>query len=286
MAKSLIDDEAVIGLVGPLFSGESEAADPLFDEAGLPMITASATKPTLSEQGWDTFHRILGNDATQGPQVSKVLTEIVKAKKLFVVSDDSRLRPGADGDRQGRPRRRSSPARTRSPPARPTSRPPSPRSWTLDADAVFFGGYYAEARAAHQAAAWRRLRRARSSSPTASRTPSSSRSAGAAAEGTHRDLPLRPWRDDRRSSPTPTGRSSTRSPAPTAPRPTTRPTSSSPASTSGITDREEMNDVRRRLRRRGITKHLKFDEKGESAEIPIWPTRSRTASSSPLEQLA
>src|SRR3954447_17376939 len=89
VAKDIIDDPKVIGLVGPLFSGESEAADPLFNEAGLPMITASATNPTLSEQGWKYFHRILGNDATQGPQVSKVLTDIVKSKKPFIVSDDS-----------------------------------------------------------------------------------------------------------------------------------------------------------------------------------------------------
>ena len=89
VAKDIIDDEKVIGLVGPLFSGESEAADPLFEEAGLPMITASATNPELSTNGWQYFHRILGNDATQGPQVSKVLTEIVKAERPFLVEDDS-----------------------------------------------------------------------------------------------------------------------------------------------------------------------------------------------------
>jgi branched-chain amino acid transport system substrate-binding protein len=31
VAKSIIDDAKVIGLVGPLFSGESEAADPLLN---------------------------------------------------------------------------------------------------------------------------------------------------------------------------------------------------------------------------------------------------------------
>ncbi|MDD6011482.1 MAG: aminotransferase class III-fold pyridoxal phosphate-dependent enzyme, partial [Oscillospiraceae bacterium] len=47
-------------------SGESAAAGPIFAEAGVPTISPSATNPTLSENGWDTFLRALGNDATQG----------------------------------------------------------------------------------------------------------------------------------------------------------------------------------------------------------------------------
>ncbi|HTH04744.1 MAG TPA: ABC transporter substrate-binding protein, partial [Ilumatobacteraceae bacterium] len=66
LAKQAIDDASVIGIVGPAFSGESKVADPLFDEAGLPIITPSATAPTLAEIGWKIFHRALGNDASQG----------------------------------------------------------------------------------------------------------------------------------------------------------------------------------------------------------------------------
>ncbi len=50
LAKQAIDDASVIGMVGPAFSGESKVADPLFDEAGLPIITPSATNPALAEQ--------------------------------------------------------------------------------------------------------------------------------------------------------------------------------------------------------------------------------------------
>ena len=50
LAKQAIDDASVIGIVGPAFSGESKVADPLFDEAGLPIITPSATNPALAEQ--------------------------------------------------------------------------------------------------------------------------------------------------------------------------------------------------------------------------------------------
>ena len=74
LAKTVIANKKVIGVQGPLFSGESFVADPLFDAAGLPIISASATNPDLSTKGWKVFHRVLGNDAThrregkRGPQ--------------------------------------------------------------------------------------------------------------------------------------------------------------------------------------------------------------------------
>lgn len=89
LATNVIADAKVVGVVGPLFSGESEAADPIFDEAGLPLISASATRPSLSEQGWKVFHRVLGNDASQGPEVTTLLKEVAQIEEVFVVEDDS-----------------------------------------------------------------------------------------------------------------------------------------------------------------------------------------------------
>ena len=87
LARQAVSDDKVIGIIGPAFSGESAAVDPTFAEAGLPTITASATDPTLSEQGWDTFFRILGNDATQGPAVADYIKNTVKSNKVFVMDD-------------------------------------------------------------------------------------------------------------------------------------------------------------------------------------------------------
>ena len=57
VARNLVADKKIIGIVGPPFSGESEAADPIFEAAGIPMITPSATRTTLSAKGWKMFHR-------------------------------------------------------------------------------------------------------------------------------------------------------------------------------------------------------------------------------------
>src|SRR6478672_9088291 len=94
LAKKAIDDKAVIGIVGPAFSGESKAADPLFNEAGLVTISASATNPALSTNGWKTFFRVLGNDASQGPAAAKYIQDVLQAKKVVVVDDASEYGKG------------------------------------------------------------------------------------------------------------------------------------------------------------------------------------------------
>ncbi|MEH0974290.1 branched-chain amino acid ABC transporter substrate-binding protein [Micromonospora sp. CPCC 205546] len=89
LAQKAIDDTKILGIVGPAYSGESEAAGPLFNEAGLVTITPSATRPSLSEQGWKTFFRAVGNDFSQGPAAGNYIKNVLKADKVFVIDDQS-----------------------------------------------------------------------------------------------------------------------------------------------------------------------------------------------------
>lgn len=89
LAQKAIDDAKILGIVGPAYSGESEAAGPLFSEAGLVTITPSATRPSLSDQGWKTFFRAVGNDFSQGPAAGSYLKNVLKAEKVFVIDDQS-----------------------------------------------------------------------------------------------------------------------------------------------------------------------------------------------------
>ena len=92
LAVKIIDDEDIIGVVGPGFSGESDTTParrrtkPVWSPS-----SASATDPKLSTNGWTTFHRVLGNDATQAPANAKYIKDTVGAKKAFVVDDASEL---------------------------------------------------------------------------------------------------------------------------------------------------------------------------------------------------
>ena len=94
LAQKAVGDKKLVGIVGPAFSGESKAADPIFEQAGLNTISASATNPALSENGWKTFHRVLGNDATQGPAAAKYIKDVLKADKAFVIDDSSEYGKG------------------------------------------------------------------------------------------------------------------------------------------------------------------------------------------------
>ena len=89
LAQQAVSDAKVTAIIGPAFSGESEVADPIFEEAGLPSITPSATRPSLSTKSWKTFHRGVGNDESQGPAAGQYINKVLKAEKVYVVDDQS-----------------------------------------------------------------------------------------------------------------------------------------------------------------------------------------------------
>lgn len=89
LARQLVTDKKILGIVGPAFSGESEAADPIFNDAGVPQITPSATRPSLSEKGWKFWHRGVANDNSQGPAAALYIKNVLKAQKVFVIDDQS-----------------------------------------------------------------------------------------------------------------------------------------------------------------------------------------------------
>lgn len=84
----VVNDDKIVAMIGLPFSGESQATGQILEEAGLPHITPSATNPGLSENGWTTFFRALGNDNVQGPAAGE-LAAAVGAESVYVVQDDS-----------------------------------------------------------------------------------------------------------------------------------------------------------------------------------------------------
>jgi branched-chain amino acid transport system substrate-binding protein len=89
LATQIVNDDSIIGLVGPGFSGESLATGKTFAEAGLPNVSPSATNVTITQQGWTTWHRVIGNDDAQGKADSSYLTGTLGMKKIFVIDDAS-----------------------------------------------------------------------------------------------------------------------------------------------------------------------------------------------------
>jgi branched-chain amino acid transport system substrate-binding protein len=89
LARNVIKDTKLVGVIGPAFSGETEAGAPIFEEAGIPIVTPSATRTSLSTKSWKVFHRAVANDDSQGPAAAKYIQSTLKAEKVYVVDDQS-----------------------------------------------------------------------------------------------------------------------------------------------------------------------------------------------------
>jgi branched-chain amino acid transport system substrate-binding protein len=89
VADQLIADADIYGVVGPAGSQEVEATQAKFKEARLVHISGSATRPTLTTTGFDTFFRTVPTDAAQGPTDGNFLAQTLGVSQLFVIDDQS-----------------------------------------------------------------------------------------------------------------------------------------------------------------------------------------------------
>jgi branched-chain amino acid transport system substrate-binding protein len=86
VAQKLVDAK-VVGVVGHLNSGTSIPASPIYNEAGIPVISGSATNPKLTEQGFKTQFRVVGRDDQQGPAIASYLASSNKPALVAVIDD-------------------------------------------------------------------------------------------------------------------------------------------------------------------------------------------------------
>jgi branched-chain amino acid transport system substrate-binding protein len=86
VAQKLVD-EKVAGVDGHLNSGTTIPASAIYHQAGIPMITGSATNPQLTEQGFDNVFRVVGRDDQQGPAIASYLAANEKPKAVAVIDD-------------------------------------------------------------------------------------------------------------------------------------------------------------------------------------------------------
>lgn len=140
-----IQQDKIVGLIGPSFSGESKAADPVLEQAKIPNISESATNPGLAKNGWKYFHRVVAADSAQGPAIADFLVAAKSPKKAFVISDDQEYSVGlADAVNQelkakGIPVDRDQFAQAASDYSSSVA-----KIKAGNPDVIFFGGYYSQ----------------------------------------------------------------------------------------------------------------------------------------------
>ena len=86
VAQKLVDAK-VAAVIGHLNSGVSIPASEIYDKAGIPMISGSATNPALTERGSRTVFRTIGRDDQQGPAIALYIAQELKAKRVALADD-------------------------------------------------------------------------------------------------------------------------------------------------------------------------------------------------------
>ena len=87
IATQVVADKSFLAVIGGHFSGESKATMPTYEAGGLVMVSPSATATELTQAGNKSFHRVVGNDGTQGSAAVVYIKDVLKAKKVFVADD-------------------------------------------------------------------------------------------------------------------------------------------------------------------------------------------------------
>ncbi|WP_375489767.1 branched-chain amino acid ABC transporter substrate-binding protein [uncultured Jatrophihabitans sp.] len=147
-ATQLISNAKVIGVIGPAFSGESKAVDPSFCKASppMPIVTASASEGDLQSKGYTCWHRIIPNDNVEGTQGADWLAR-TGSKNVFVLDDQSAYGQGVAGTMGSELKKKGVKVQTGSINGMTTTnyRPIAQKIANSGADAVFYGGYDAQA---------------------------------------------------------------------------------------------------------------------------------------------
>jgi branched-chain amino acid transport system substrate-binding protein len=143
LATKIVQDTSIVGLVGPGFSGESLATGKTFFAAGLPSISPSATNATITQSGWSTWHRVIGNDSIQGAADVKYMENTAGAKSIYLVHDDQDYSVGLAGfvkDALGSSMSGEDAVQQKQTDFGPTVT----KVTSASPDAVFYAGYYPE----------------------------------------------------------------------------------------------------------------------------------------------
>jgi branched-chain amino acid transport system substrate-binding protein len=94
VAPGVARNKAVVGLIGSAYSGATENSFPSYKAAGMPMVSPSAsrvtlTKPGAPDSGFPIFHRVVPKDSLQGPALARLAVKGVTSPAVYYVDDQS-----------------------------------------------------------------------------------------------------------------------------------------------------------------------------------------------------
>jgi branched-chain amino acid transport system substrate-binding protein len=85
-AQKLVDAK-VSGVIGHLNSGTTIPASKIYNDAGIPQISPSATNPKYTRQGFKTAFRLVADDVHLGGLLGRYAVKDLKGKSIAVIDD-------------------------------------------------------------------------------------------------------------------------------------------------------------------------------------------------------
>jgi branched-chain amino acid transport system substrate-binding protein len=86
-ATILAADPKVVAIAGHIFSGPTLGAIPVYESAGIPMLSPSATNSSLTQMGSKVFNRVVYADAIEGQASAQFMFFNLGIRKLAVMHD-------------------------------------------------------------------------------------------------------------------------------------------------------------------------------------------------------
>jgi branched-chain amino acid transport system substrate-binding protein len=86
-AATKLVDAKVNGVIGHLNSGTTIPASQIYNDAGIPQISPSATNPRYTRQGFAGVFRMVADDVQLGGTLGKYAVETLQAKRVAVIDD-------------------------------------------------------------------------------------------------------------------------------------------------------------------------------------------------------
>jgi branched-chain amino acid transport system substrate-binding protein len=87
VANKLAADPQVVAVAGHTFSGSTLAAVPIYEEAGIPMMSPSTTLATFSQMGSEVYNRVAFSDANQSVLAAAYLYNVLGVRRIVTVHD-------------------------------------------------------------------------------------------------------------------------------------------------------------------------------------------------------
>jgi branched-chain amino acid transport system substrate-binding protein len=87
VAERVAADPQAVAVIGPAFSGESEASGDIYEAAAIPFVTPSAIDPDLADRGWEFWYRTVATEEDQGGPMGEWMAS--RHAGIFVAHDQS-----------------------------------------------------------------------------------------------------------------------------------------------------------------------------------------------------